>query len=79
MPELPEITLLARQMNADLVGKTIAGVEVLQPRCLNVPVDKFAEALVARPLAVTPAASGYFVGPIAAGCCSTWAWAARFC
>ena len=40
MPELPEITLLARQMNAELVGKTIAGVEVLQPKCLNVSRPK---------------------------------------
>jgi formamidopyrimidine-DNA glycosylase len=54
MPELPEMTLLARQMNAELVGKTIAGVEVLQPKCLNVPPETFAAALTgARLLAVT--------------------------
>jgi formamidopyrimidine-DNA glycosylase len=45
MPELPEITLLARQMNAELVGRTIAGVEVLQPKCLNVPAEAFVDAL----------------------------------
>ena len=50
MPELPEITLLARQMNAELVGKTIAGVEVLQPKCLNVPPETFAEALIGAQL-----------------------------
>lgn len=45
MPELPEITVLARQMKTELVGKTIAAVEVLQPKCLNVPPETFAEAL----------------------------------
>ena len=54
VPELPEITLLARQMNADLVGKTIVGVEVLQPKCLNISVEAFVDALTgARLLAVT--------------------------
>ena len=62
MPELPEITLLARQMNAELVGKTIAGVEVLQPKCLNVAVEVFAEALTgARLLAVTNRGKWLFV------------------
>ncbi len=45
MPELPEITVLARQMKAELVGKTFTGVEVLQPKCLNVPEKAFVEAL----------------------------------
>ncbi len=54
MPELPEITLLARQMHAELTGKVIAGVEVLQPKCLNVSADVFGAALTgARLLAVT--------------------------
>ena len=62
MPELPEITLLARQMNAELVGKTIAGVEVLQPKCLNVPPETFSEALTgARLLAVTNRGKWLFV------------------
>ena len=62
MPELPEITLLARQMNAELVGRTIAGVEVLQPKCLNVPPETFAEALTgARLLAVTNRGKWLFV------------------
>jgi formamidopyrimidine-DNA glycosylase len=45
MPELPEITVLARQMKAELVGKTVSDVEVLQPKILNVPQDAFREAL----------------------------------
>jgi formamidopyrimidine-DNA glycosylase len=62
MPELPEITLLARQMNAELAGKTIAGVEVLQPKCLNVSPEAFADALTgARLLAVTNRGKWLFV------------------
>lgn len=41
MPELPEITNLARQMTKELEGKRITGVEVTQPRCLNVSIRKF--------------------------------------
>jgi formamidopyrimidine-DNA glycosylase len=62
MPELPEITLLARQMNAQLVGKTITGVEVLQPKCLNISVEAFADALTgARLLAVTNRGKWLFI------------------
>jgi formamidopyrimidine-DNA glycosylase len=46
MPELPEITKLARQIKAHLPGKTVAAVEVLQPKCLNLPVEAFTAALV---------------------------------
>jgi formamidopyrimidine-DNA glycosylase len=45
MPELPEIIARAREMNRTLVDKTIVGVEVLQPKSLNIPEEKFAEAL----------------------------------
>jgi formamidopyrimidine-DNA glycosylase len=62
MPELPEIALLARQMSAELVGKTIAGVEVLQPKCLNISVEDFAAALTgARLLVVTNRGKWLFV------------------
>jgi formamidopyrimidine-DNA glycosylase len=62
MPELPEITLLARQMNAELVGRTIAGVEVLQPKCLNMASEAFVDALTgARLLAVTNRGKWLFV------------------
>lgn len=46
MPELPEITVLARQMQEKLVEKTFSGVKVLQPKCLNVPVEAFEKGLV---------------------------------
>jgi formamidopyrimidine-DNA glycosylase len=45
MPELPEITVLARQMKAELVGKTFTNTEVLQPKCLNVTPQEFAARL----------------------------------
>lgn len=45
MPELPEISSRAREIKAELVGRTIKGVEVLQPKCLNVSAKKFASAL----------------------------------
>jgi len=45
MPELPEITNLANQINTHLTGKTIAGIEILQPKCLNIPAEAFVSAL----------------------------------
>lgn len=45
MPELPEITVRAREMKKELVGKTITSIEVLQPKCLNVPKKLFIKAL----------------------------------
>jgi formamidopyrimidine-DNA glycosylase len=54
MPELPEITVWARQMKTELVGKTFTHVEVLQPKCLNVSQQVFVEGLSgARLLDVT--------------------------
>ena len=55
MPELPEIAVFARDMQKELVGRTISGIEVLQPKCLNLPEEDFRTALTdARILAVTP-------------------------
>lgn len=42
MPELPEIASRVREMQAALVGKTIAGAEVSQPRVLNRTPEEFA-------------------------------------
>jgi len=41
MPELPEITNLARQMTRELQGKKIRQVELTQPKCLNEPSKRF--------------------------------------
>ena len=45
MPELPEIAVLAREMKAELPGRRIVGVEVIQPRCLNMTKRSFVKAL----------------------------------
>jgi formamidopyrimidine-DNA glycosylase len=50
MPELPEITVLACQMKRELMGKTISGVKVLQPKCLNVPEEAFVESVAGAQL-----------------------------
>ena len=53
MPEQPEMVARAREMQA-LVGKTIVGVEVAQPKCLNIPAEAFEDSLTgAQILAVT--------------------------
>jgi formamidopyrimidine-DNA glycosylase len=55
MPELPEIALFARDMEKELAGRKFSDIEVLQPKCLNVPVEEFqtrlkgAEILDVRP------------------------------
>jgi formamidopyrimidine-DNA glycosylase len=62
MPELPEITARAREMKAELVGKTITGIEVLQPKCLNVPEETFVDRLTgARLLDVSSRGKWLFV------------------
>ena len=54
MPEAPEITVLANQMQAELVGKTLVGADVLQPKCLNTSPQDFADGLMgAKIVAVT--------------------------
>jgi len=45
MPELPEIASRACQMDAELTGKTIAKIKVIQPKSLNIPVEQFTNAL----------------------------------
>ena len=41
MPELPEVSNLARQMDQELTGRHIAAVDVVQSKCLNMPVQDF--------------------------------------
>jgi formamidopyrimidine-DNA glycosylase len=45
MPELPEIASRAGEMKRALKGKTIADIEILQPKCLNVSPKKFRKVL----------------------------------
>ena len=46
MPELPEIANLARQMDREFHGRRVADVDVVQPKCLNVPPGEFRRLLV---------------------------------
>ncbi len=39
--ELPELTILGQQMAREIVGKRIVEVEVANPKCLNVPLERF--------------------------------------
>ncbi|UCE28956.1 MAG: hypothetical protein JSV85_06765 [Candidatus Bathyarchaeota archaeon] len=41
MPELPEITVVARQMNEEITGKRIETIEAKQPKNLNMPISEF--------------------------------------
>jgi len=50
MPELPEIYNLSRQLDQRLPGKRIEAIEVMQPKCLNLPVEDFRSALVGATL-----------------------------
>jgi formamidopyrimidine-DNA glycosylase len=53
MPEYPEIAARTVEMNVLLTGKAISAIEVLQPKCLNVPEDRFVEALTGATLCAT--------------------------
>ncbi len=46
MPDLPEITILAQQMDHELAGRRFCGVEVIQPKSLNMPVEDFEARVV---------------------------------
>jgi formamidopyrimidine-DNA glycosylase len=48
MPELPEITILAEQMNRELAGRRFSGVEIVQPKSLNLPPEVFTARLVGQ-------------------------------
>ena len=45
MPELPEIVNRARELRAEVTGREIASCDVLQPKVLNMPPERFAEAV----------------------------------
>jgi len=44
LPELPEITVIAKQMDKEVRGKRIADIEAKQPKNLNMPVAQFVKA-----------------------------------
>jgi len=45
MPELPEIAVFARDMSRELPQREITHIEVLQPKCLNLPPAEFRAGL----------------------------------
>jgi formamidopyrimidine-DNA glycosylase len=51
MAELPELTILQRQMHKALTGRRIASVEITQPKCLNVPIKTATTALSGKRIA----------------------------
>jgi len=51
MPELPELTILARQAGSELAGKTVKDIEVGQPKCLNLPPEVMRGFLTGRTIA----------------------------
>ncbi|HEX9913927.1 MAG TPA: DNA-formamidopyrimidine glycosylase family protein [Candidatus Bathyarchaeia archaeon] len=60
--ELPEIVILSRQMDEALRDKTVARLEVANPKCLNMPLDEFRSALVGRTVeAVEPRGKWVFI------------------
>jgi len=46
--ELPELTVLSRQMTEQVVGKQIREVDVANPKCLNMPLEKFEKSIIGR-------------------------------
>jgi len=46
--ELPELTVLSRQMRKEIVGKRISEVQVTNPKCLNMPFEQFEKAVVGK-------------------------------
>jgi formamidopyrimidine-DNA glycosylase len=48
MPELPEITVIARQMDKETAGKRVLNIEAKQPKNLNMSVSEFAKMVKGR-------------------------------
>jgi len=46
--ELPELTVLSKQMDNEIAGKKISKVEIANPKCLNMPLQRFQKAIVGK-------------------------------
>jgi formamidopyrimidine-DNA glycosylase len=46
--ELPELAVLSQQMEKEIAGKQISKVEVSNPKCLNMPLQRFQRALAGK-------------------------------
>jgi formamidopyrimidine-DNA glycosylase len=55
MPEAPEITSRAREMDSALRGKVIQSLEIIQPKCLNLAPEEFSHYITGAEIeSVTP-------------------------
>jgi len=62
MPELPEVETIARKLRPELVGKTIAGADLLWPRTLATPApQKFTEQIPGQEILSVGRRGKYFV------------------
>lgn len=60
--ELPELTVLSRQMYNEIVGRRISEVEVANPKCLNIPLEQFTKSIVGKTVkAVEPRGKWLFI------------------
>jgi formamidopyrimidine-DNA glycosylase len=46
--ELPELTVLGKQMDKEISGKRISEIEVANPKCLNMPFGRFKKIIVGK-------------------------------
>ncbi len=46
MPELPEVETIRTQLERNIAGKKIAGVEISRPKIIKLPAEKFKKAIV---------------------------------
>ena len=46
--ELPELIILSRQMRNEMLGKQVYEVEVANPKCLNIPFERFRKTVVGK-------------------------------
>ncbi len=62
MPELPEIYNLALQMDKELRGKKVTGIDVRQEKCLNVPAGEFIGLINGKTIGpITPKGKWIFI------------------
>ncbi|UCE43647.1 MAG: Fpg/Nei family DNA glycosylase [Candidatus Bathyarchaeota archaeon] len=46
--ELPELTILGHQMKKEIVGKRVSEIQVTNPKCLNMPLERFLKTIVGK-------------------------------
>ncbi len=60
--ELPETIIISRQMEKELMGNRISGVEVSNPKCLNMPYEEFQREIIGKQISsVKPRGKWFFI------------------